>query len=59
MSMLMSIPEALAIVPGPTKTDAVYKTVNDLISTNCPATILRQHQRTVLYTDREGGAKFL
>jgi glucosamine-6-phosphate deaminase len=59
MSMLMSIPQALAIVKGSTKTDAVYRTVNDPISTDCPATILRLHPKSVLYTEREGGAKLL
>jgi glucosamine-6-phosphate deaminase len=59
MSMLMSIPEALAIVPGSTKTDAVCRTVHDPITTAFPATILRRHPGTILYTEREGGARLL
>ncbi len=59
MSMLLSIPETLAIVPGGTKTDAVYKTVHDPISTGCPATALRRHSGSALYVDRDAGAKLL
>jgi len=59
MSMLMSIPEVLVIVPGSTKSEAVYRTVYEPISTACPATILRTHKGTALYTERDAGAKLL
>lgn len=41
------------VVPGKTKAEAVYKTLNDEISVSCPATILRQHKNVVLYLDRD------
>lgn len=59
MSMLLSIPETVAIVPGSTKMEAVYKTVNDPVSTLCPATALRVHQGAALYVDRDAGRKLL
>lgn len=45
------------IVPGPTKTVAVRKTLKDPISTACPATILRRHPHAVLYLDRDSAAQ--
>ena len=44
------------MVPGPTKTEAVTRTVNEPISTACPATIMRRHQNAVLYVDLEAAA---
>ena len=45
-----------AVVPGPQKAKAIYKTVHDAVSTDCPSTILRSYE-CVLYTDMDGGAK--
>ena len=45
-----------AVVPGPQKADAIYKTVHDVISTDCPSTILRNYE-CVLYTDVDGGGR--
>jgi glucosamine-6-phosphate deaminase len=45
-----------AVAPGPNKTEAINKTVNDEISTACPSTILRNFD-CILYTDTDGGAK--
>lgn len=59
MSMLMAVAEALVIVPGPTKRQAVFNTIKGEISTKCPATRLRLHKSAVLYTDRESAADFL
>ncbi len=59
MSMLISIPEKVTIVPGKTKTNAVYKTVHDPVTTACPATILRNCTNSVLYTDRDAGEDLL
>lgn len=39
------------VVPGNTKTDAVYNTVTKPISECYPSTILRTHNRAVLYLD--------
>lgn len=40
-------------VPGPTKRDAVRKTLYDPVSEKCPSTILRQHPHCTLYVDKE------
>ena len=53
MSMIMDIREAVVIVPGSTKRDAVTATVLGEISTECPASILRQHDNSVLYLDKD------
>ncbi|UGS43800.1 glucosamine-6-phosphate deaminase [Pseudocitrobacter corydidari] len=39
------------IVPGATKREAVIRTLNEPVSTRCPATILRQHANCLLFTD--------
>jgi len=49
----------VCVVPAPTKADAVYHTVNDPVSTACPATILRTHPDCCLYTDSDSAAKIL
>lgn len=51
MSMILSIKEAVVVVPGSTKKDAVTETVKGEISTACPASILREHKNTALYLD--------
>lgn len=56
---LLEIPHAIAIVPGERKADAVYKTVFANITTDCPASALRNHPQAVLYTDKDGGARIL
>ena len=40
-------------VPGPRKAQAVHKTLNDQISPDCPATILRTHKNVKLYLDKD------
>ena len=40
-------------VPGPTKREAVRATLNDEISTRCPATILRRHDDCTLFLDAD------
>jgi len=45
-----------AVVPGPQKACAIYKTVHDAISVDCPSTILRNYE-CVLYTDVDGGGR--
>ncbi|MCE5259289.1 MAG: glucosamine-6-phosphate deaminase [Chloroflexi bacterium] len=51
MPTLMSARYLLCVVPGPTKTRAVYHTLSAEISTHCPATIMRNHQTAILYLD--------
>ncbi len=50
---LMSGKHLYCMVPGPTKKEAVYKTLNGPITTECPASILRKHPDCTLYTDKE------
>ena len=47
------------VVPAKTKTEAVWRTVNEDISENCPATIMRRHDNAVMYCDSDSGAKLL
>jgi glucosamine-6-phosphate deaminase len=41
------------VVPGAVKRDAVSKTLYGPLSTNCPASILRNHEACTLYIDRD------
>jgi len=47
------------VVPASTKAEAVFRTVNDEINENCPATIMRKHDSAVMYCDRDSGIKIL
>ncbi len=53
---LMSGKTLHCVVPGPTKTNAVTRTLKGEISTECPATILRTHDHATLYLDEEAAA---
>ncbi len=44
-------------VPAATKAEAVYRTCNEEITENCPATIMRRHSHAVMYVDPDSGAK--
>ena len=46
-------------VPGPTKAGAVYRTANEGISEDCPATIMRNHLNAYMYCDAESGKELL
>ena len=46
-------------MPAATKRAAVTKTVNDPVSTECPATIMRNHPDATLFCDPESGADLL
>jgi glucosamine-6-phosphate deaminase len=48
---------AYAVVPGPRKADAVYHTLNDVVRSTYPSTILRTHKNAVLYLDKDSAAK--
>ncbi|NLY17383.1 MAG: glucosamine-6-phosphate deaminase [Clostridiaceae bacterium] len=47
------------MVPGKTKTEAVARTVRENITTECPATILRNHDNAILYTDSDSAKDLL
>ena len=51
-------PESIfCIVPGPTKSEAVYNTINQQIAEQYPSTILRDHPNTILFLDKESASK--
>ncbi|HCC85959.1 MAG: Glucosamine-6-phosphate deaminase [Proteiniphilum acetatigenes] len=44
------------MVPAENKAEAVYHTLNDEISEECPATVLRTKEGTILYLDKESAS---
>ncbi|MFD0961803.1 Gfo/Idh/MocA family protein [Paenibacillus chungangensis] len=50
---LLGASQLFCVVPGPTKRQAVQRTLNGPVSTECPSTILRQHSNCTLYVDRD------
>lgn len=64
-ALTLTIPEMVSadymfcVVPASTKADAVYRTINEEISENCPATILRKHGNAVMYCDMNSAEKIL
>jgi len=57
---LMAARFAYCMVPGEKKARAVFDTLNGEVDEHCPASILRQHERAVLFLDKEsaGMCKF-
>jgi glucosamine-6-phosphate deaminase len=55
---LLHVSKLFAIVPGPTKANAIKATCDGPISTECPASILRTHKDTTLYIDNDS-AKYI
>jgi glucosamine-6-phosphate deaminase len=53
---IMAAKSLYCMVPGPTKTNAVMRTVTGPISTECPASIMRKHDKACLYVDRAAAA---
>jgi len=41
------------IVPAHSKAEAVKRTLQDSVSTDCPATILRKHENAILFLDKD------
>lgn len=54
---VMSSHTISCVVPGERKADAVFNTLNGPISTACPASILRRHDNTTLFLDRDSAAR--
>lgn len=44
-----------AIVPGPTKTNAITSMIQGEIALSCPASILRTHKNCILFLDQDSG----
>ena len=53
----MRAPVMFGMVPGKTKVHAIYRTLNEDISTACPSTILREHDNAWLYIDLDSAAE--
>ncbi|MBW4082247.1 glucosamine-6-phosphate deaminase [Paenibacillus sp. S150] len=51
--VLMSATWLFCMVPGPTKRNAVARTLHDPLSTACPSTILRSHSDCRLFVDTD------
>jgi glucosamine-6-phosphate deaminase len=51
--VILSAKFIYCMVPGPTKAEAVKRTLQDSVSTACPATILRKHENAILFLDKD------
>jgi 6-phosphogluconolactonase/Glucosamine-6-phosphate isomerase/deaminase len=54
---IMSIPRLVVSVPGKRKAECVRRTLEEPMSTSCPATILRCHPDVTLYLDAESASE--
>ena len=59
MSYIMSVPEAICVVPTDRKANAVYNALYGPVATACPSSILRRHKNAALYLDRDSASKIL
>ena len=57
MSLIMSIPQAICVVPTIRKADAVHNAIYGEVTTACPASILRNHPSATLYLDADAASK--
>lgn len=57
MPTLMSAGAVYCIVPGPSKAEAVRRTLEEQIDEECPATVMRRHANAILYLDRDSAAR--
>jgi glucosamine-6-phosphate deaminase len=54
---ILKVPKLIASVPGPRKAEIMRRTVQEPISTACPATILRNHPDVTVYLDYDSAAQ--
>jgi glucosamine-6-phosphate deaminase len=54
---ILRVPKLIVSAPGARKAAIVRRTLEEAISTNCPATILRTHPDVTLYLDQESAAE--
>ena len=59
MSFIMSVPNAICVVPTDRKANAVLGATRGPVTTECPASILRQHKNAGLYLDKDAASKIL
>lgn len=57
MSLIMSIPEAICVVPTIRKANAVHNALLGEVTTECPASILRNHSNAAMYLDKDSAIK--
>ena len=57
LASIMRSKKIVLVASGANKADAVYRMVNEPISVDCPATILRNHPDVTVIVDAEAGAK--
>jgi glucosamine-6-phosphate deaminase len=53
---IMRVPKLIVSVPGARKAAIIRRTLEEAISTSCPATILRTHADATLYLDEESAS---
>jgi glucosamine-6-phosphate deaminase len=56
---LFRVPKLIVSVPGVRKAAIVRRTLEDAITTACPATLLRTHPNATVYLDRESSAQVM
>jgi glucosamine-6-phosphate deaminase len=54
---LFRVPKLIVSVPGARKAEAVRRTLQEGISTNCPSTLLRTHPDVTIYLDMDSAAE--
>ncbi len=59
MPALFRVPRLILSVPGPRKAEIIQRIMEEPISADCPATILRRHPNATLYLDSDSAAKVL
>lgn len=59
MSFIMSVPNAICVVPTIRKANAVYNALTGPVTTACPASILRNHNSAALYLDKDSASKIV
>ena len=57
MPALYRVPRLIVSVPGKRKAKIMRRTVEEVISTNCPSTILRTHPAATVYLDLDSSAE--
>lgn len=56
---ILNAKKVFCVVPGKTKVNAVYNTINKDIEEQYPSTILRKHKDSTLYLDMDSASKIL
>lgn len=57
ISALLRVPKLIVSAPGPRKARIIRRALEEPITTECPATILRNHPDATLYLDKESAAE--